>query len=158
MTDYDTKTQVTNRINAMNNVHKLINELFPLLNKDLVNNGYKAKACETELFERDRKRIKAIIDSVNKDDRIHVYIRYSKYSGICLNVKISYQVAEYGANYYTRDMYIQEDEIKDKEFYTQPIHDINEVLPKIDELRDLQEEQTKINSQVYTLKSLLYGR
>jgi len=93
-----------------------INEMVPLLNAYIEENGFKIKANGVELFEKDRKALYNIIAPIQKKYGLHrVGTEVRGYSSrwLTLNLSISFKVGDFGCAYINSSAYLFDRERSD---------------------------------------------
>jgi hypothetical protein len=99
--NYTEDTILKNKIEAVNKLHKFINEKIPLIIEEL-KKGFKIKV-DYSFDKRTSEKLYKIIET--KEKNLKAYFSNSAYSSR-LVTDISYQTAEYGCNYFKTDIYL----------------------------------------------------
>lgn len=138
-----------NRVDAINKVHTLINDIVPDLRAALTE-GFKQKD-NGELFLKDRNRLKAIIKAhpINQDATVRVFIRDDKHS-IYLKVDARYDNESGSGNfYYNVDAFLWSHMNDDQNHtgHTRPILTVENVLAAKLEAQQIEKEMRALLSK-----------
>ena len=92
-----------NKAQAMNEMHKYINNLVPALVEYVENNEIKVKT-DGSLFEKNRKAIREIISN-NQPEKVRCYFEHSNL-GSSIKFDTNYSVGEYSCAYVSGWVYL----------------------------------------------------
>lgn len=94
--------RISNRAEAINNLHSFLNKVTPLL-RDRMREGYKRKDDGT-LYKKDRDDLRAIIDAHNTHN-VRAIID-DKHDSLYLKADTHYQINEHGVAYFEQHPFI----------------------------------------------------
>lgn len=154
-----TQEQVTtNRLNAINKLHKCANELISIIEKDIIDNGYKVKK-DFSLYAKDSERISNLIKPFEDGYKVYIYLTNCEFSGVLLKFRIHYITSNsdnrgcHTCSYYSTTAYLNREGVDNEK----PIYDVASEVLKLKKLEELENLYYSTWTRINTLKSLLIG-
>ena len=145
-----------NKIECYNEMSEYINQVAPLVIEHFSKNQPKFKT-DGGLYKKNADAVKQLIDSVEKPNKIQVYVRASEYSHnyITLKVKSSYSVSEFSCNYIDRTIYVW-DTGTTPEFVPYKKFSVDMVDDVVIQIKQLKEQREEIESEINKLHNSVY--
>ena len=145
MNDYTEAVQLKNKIESVNKLHKWINNIYPVLFKDM-EKGYQTKD-NGEFYKMYHERFRELVD--NAPMRAHV--KPDKYTqGIILKADITFQVSEFSCAYFGHSIYIN-NQYKFEPLKIYKIADVNKARQK---KSDIETKIRELNTKIRNLDTL----